>query len=260
MTQLHGRPPRTVTEGLKRFELIAGAGSEESQQACAMTLLAWLAGREWTDRPPCAHPLIATAVIEANDASGTTPAMRADLVRAGKTGALDTWWLPSRVILWALSYGIDETRGNSYERTLRALSRITAWKRNKGLPSDANLTRADLTRANLTDANLARADLARAGFSGADLARANLADAILARANLADANLTDADLADADLTRANLTDANLTDANLTDADLAGADLARANLAGANLTDATGTPRSGMPDGWKLSDTGLWARA
>ena len=86
---------RSIEEALATFELIAGAGSEADHRACVMTLLAWVAGREWTDHPPCASPLIANNAIRVNDAQGTTPEMRAALVRLGESGILDTWWVPS---------------------------------------------------------------------------------------------------------------------------------------------------------------------
>ena len=247
-----------IPTALKQFDLIAGAGSEDSKQACAMTLLAWCAGREWSDAPPCAHPVIRTAVIRVNDASGTTPEMREAIVRAGKDGILDTWWIPVQVVALAFALESKDEKITEHERLLRALDRIAKWKLDKGLPPY------------LTDANLADANLTGANLTGAYLARAYLARAYLADANLTDANLTDANLTGAYLTRANLARANLADANLAGANLTGAYLARAYLAGANLagayltdanlTDAYGTPTGGLPDGWKLSPLGLWARS
>ena len=125
---------RTIAAALKQFDLIAGAGSEESKKACAMTMLAWVAGREWTDSPPCAHRLIRNVVVSVNDATGTTKVMRAAIVKAGKDGILDTWWVPDRVIVWAFSHPKGEKPGTKYAELLRALGRIAAWKGDKGLP------------------------------------------------------------------------------------------------------------------------------
>ena len=80
----------TVDDALREFTLIGGSGSEDAKEACAMTLLAWICGEEWSDHPPCAHNLIADVVIRANDDSGTTPEMRSELVKLGTDGALDT--------------------------------------------------------------------------------------------------------------------------------------------------------------------------
>ena len=214
-----------ISIALKEFDLISGPGSEDSKKACAMTLLAWCAGREWSDAPSCAHPLIRTAVIHVNDASGTTPKMREAIVRAGKDGILDTWWIPAPVIAVAFALESKDENIAEYDRLLRALDRIAKWKLDKGLPP------------NLAGANLARADLA-----GAYLARADLAGADLAGANLTDANLTGAYLA-----RAYLAGADLTGANLTGADLTGAYLARANLTGATSRAPTSrAPTSRAP--------------
>ena len=156
-----------ISTALKEFDLISGPGSEDSKKACAMTLLAWCAGREWSDAPPCAHPLIRTAVIHVNDASGTTPKMREAIVRAGKDGILDTWWIPAPVIAVAFALESKDENIAEYDRLLRALDRIAKWKLDKGLPP-----------------NLAGAYLAGANLAGADLAGANLAGAYLAGANL----------------------------------------------------------------------------
>ena len=231
---------RTITGALKQFDLIAGAGSESSKQACAMTLLAWVAGREWTDSPPCAHRLIRSRVIGVNDASGTTKAMRAAIVKAGATGILDTWWVPDRVVAWAFSHPQGEKQGTAYAELLRALGRIAAWKGDKGLPpvlSGAVLSGADLRRAVLSDAVLSDAVLSGADLSGADLRRAVLRRADLRRAVLSDAVLSGADLSGADLSGAVLSGADLSGAVLSGAVLSDADLSDAVLSGAVLSDA-----------------------
>jgi hypothetical protein len=256
----------TVDEALAEFTLIGSAGSEAEKTACAMTLLAWLDEcDEWTDHPQCAHRLITDQVIRANDPTDSTPEMRAELVRLGIDGVLDTWWIPTEVLVWTLS-GERGEEITQYDRTVRALQRVIAWKGDKQRP---DLTRANLTRAYLAGANLTRAYLAEAYLAGANLTRAYLAEAYLARANLTGANLTGAYLTGANLTRANLTraylaGANLTGANLAEAYLTGAYLAGANLTGANLTGAyltgaNGTPATGAPDGWELIG-GLWHKS
>ena len=76
----------TVDDALREFTLIGGSGSEDAKEACAMTLLAWICGEEWSDHPPCAHNLIADVVIRANDDSGDDPgdAQRACEARDGR--------------------------------------------------------------------------------------------------------------------------------------------------------------------------------
>ena len=262
----------TLDETLERFTLISGSGSEEANTACAMTALSWMRGEAWTDSMPCAHPLIRRNVINANDAATTTAEMRAELVRAGVDGVIDTWWVPTEVIVWALAQAPRDV--SVYEQTLAAVRLVGEWKHTKQRPdlAGAYLAGAYLTRAYLAGAYLARADLTRANLTRADLTRANLtdanlADAYLAGAYLAGAYLTRAYLAGAylaraDLTRADLTRADLTDANLTDANLAGADLTRADLTRANLTDAnlTGAYRPvDPPEGWQPNEAGLLVR-
>lgn len=197
-------PAHTVKEALDRFTLIGGAGKESDNTACAMTLLAWVNGDPWTDHPPCAHPLIAQQVIAANDRPDTTPDQRAGLVRAGEGGVLDTWWVPTEVVVWAMRSERDQPTPGQYARTMTMLRRITEWKQTKERP---NLRGVDLTYANLRDVDLR------------------------------DANLGGADLRDADLRAAYLTGANLGGANLTGANLRGANLTGAYLRGANLTGA-----------------------
>jgi len=184
MTPTSGTPPHTIDEALAKFDLIAGVGDGE-KTACAMSLLAWIDGCDgWTDAPECVHRLVRENVIEANDHSFTTPEMRAELVRAGQEGILDTWWIPDSVIVGALVSKKDEPC-TVYERTLTAINRLAAWKLNK---TDANLTRANLRRANLTGADLTGADLRRADLRRAYLTAADLTGAYLTGADLTDAN------------------------------------------------------------------------
>ena len=237
-----------VDEALAHFTLIGGSTGDGKTTACAMSLLNWIwrNGDEWSDAPECAHPLIRHAVIAANDGTGTTAEMRAELVRAGEAGVLDTWWVPSEVVAASLAASKLADAPSRYDRALLCLQRVAAWKasptRERPYLVGANLARANLADAYLAGADLADADLAGAYLAGADLAdadlaRANLAHAYLAGANLAHAYLAGANLAGADLAGANLTRANLTGANLVGAYLTGANLAGANLAGANLTRA-----------------------
>src|SRR5208282_2112031 len=151
----------TIDEALSQFELIAGVGDAE-KTACAMTLLAWMAGREWTDHPECAHRLIANIVIKANDTNDTTPEMRAELVKLGQEGVLDTWWIPGSVIAKAQA----GPKVDVYKRAERLLKNIAAWKVDKKQP--------DLSGANLYGANLRGADLSKSNLYGADLRGAKL--------------------------------------------------------------------------------------
>jgi len=218
----------TIDEALARFTLINSAGDGETT-ACVMTALSWVAGEAWSDHPNCAHPILANLAIRANDHGGTTPEQRADIVRAGATGIIDTWWLPGEAVAWCISEGMKAE--TPVERCLTTLAAVTAWKATKVRP------------------DLAGAYLAGAYLAGANLTRAYLTDANLADANLTGANLTGADLAGADLAGANLAGANLTRAYLTDANLAGA-----NLAGANLADAKCNRYTVPPVGWTVNTT------
>jgi hypothetical protein len=230
----------TLTEAFKKFELINGAGDGE-QTACAMTLLSWVCGEEWSDHPPCAHRLIANAVIRANDATHTTPEMRRELVKAGVKGVLDTWWVPAEVIAVAIARTKEEVKEkpteSHFEAAMRLLTRIAEWKKTKTQPV---LRGADL--------------------SGADLSGAVLRGAVLSDAVLRDADLSGADLSGAVLRGADLSGADLSGAVLRGAVLRGADLSGADLSGADLSGADGQPWSGMPDGWTLNENGLWMRS
>jgi hypothetical protein len=215
-----------IEKALSEFELIGGAGSEADKEACAMTLLAWVCGEGFTDHPPCAHRVIANNVIRANDHGNTTPEMRRELVRAGRTGVLDTWWVPGEALAMALALKDGES-ADVYERTLRLLARIAEWK-------GGDKTRPNLRGANLRGANLRGANLRGANLGGADLGGANLGGADLGGANLGGADLGGANLG-------------------------GANLGGANLGGADLGGAYGTPLAGTLTGWKQDESGLWVR-
>ena len=178
------RSKHTVDEGLKEFDLISGPGSIDERKACAMTLLAWVNGDEWNDAMSCAHPVIRQMVIAANDAGGTTKADRAELVRLGELGVIDTWWIPVEVVAFAFAQVPRDSEPTVLERTLEGLKYLNGWKESKERPDlrGADLAGAHLARANLTRADLYGANLAGANLAGADLARANLTGANLARA------------------------------------------------------------------------------
>jgi hypothetical protein len=237
-----------IEKALGEFELIDSAGNEADKEACAMTLLAWVCGEPWTDHPPCAHRIIANNVIRANDARSTTPEMRQELVRAGRTGVLDTWWVPGEAIAMALALKEGDS-SDVYERTMRLLVRVAEWK-------DGDKTRPVLSGADLSGAVLRGAVLRGADLSGADLSGAVLRGADLSGADLSGADLSGADLRGADLRGADLSGAVLRGAVLSGAVLREADLRGAVLREADLRGAVGTPYSGMPSGWRL-ENGLW---
>ena len=175
----------TIDEALERFQLIGGSpGDPAENTACVMTAISWVAGESWSDYPRCAHPVLANLAIRTNDHDDTTEDERAEIVRAGATGLIDTWWLPGEVVAWCTSEGMKAAE-LPVERCLATLAAVDAWKATKQRP---DLTRVDLAGANLTDANLTGANLA-----GANLTRANLGGADLADANLTRANLTGAE-------------------------------------------------------------------
>jgi hypothetical protein len=78
--------PRTVDQALERFQLIDGPGDRETT-ACVMTAISWVAGESWSDHPRCAHTVLANLAIRTNDHDDTTEDERAEIVRAGATGA-----------------------------------------------------------------------------------------------------------------------------------------------------------------------------
>jgi hypothetical protein len=215
---------RTVDEALGKFRLVPGAGSESEGTACVMTALAWTAGEAWTDHPQCAHPILASLAIRANDAAETTPEQRAEIVKAGATGIIDTWWVPTTVVLACLSLSRDP---DPVVETVATVAKVADWKSG---PKERPYLRG-----------------------------ANLRGAYLTGAYLTGANLTGAYLTGAYLTGAYLTGAYLRGAYLRGADLRGAYLTGANLTGAYLTGAYGTPLGGMPTGWEIID-GRWVRS
>src|ERR1700722_11814583 len=172
-----------------------------------MTLLAWLDEcDEWTDHPRCCHSIIASQVIMANDAPRTTVEDRAQLVRLGLDGALDTWWMPNEVIAFAMRAEKDADPPTTLQRAVMLLERIVAWKEDKQRP---DLRSADLRGADLRSANLRSADLGSADLRGANLGSANLGSADLGGADLGGADLRGANLGSADLGSADLRSANL---------------------------------------------------
>ena len=230
----------TIDEAIERFDLISGPGSVAEGKACVMTAISWVAGEAWSDSPSCAHPILRRLAIAANDADGTTPEQRAEILRAGETGLIDTWWIPVEVIALAMSRpkpadGEELPAETMVEKCLRTLGAVTWWK-------------ADKQRANLRDADLRDADL-----RGANLGDANLGDAYLRGAYLGGAYLGGANLRGADLRGANLGGANLGGADLWGANLRGANLRDANLGGANLWDAYANERTIVPSGWVVAN-------
>lgn len=141
----------TIHEALDRFDLVAGAGDGKST-ACVMTAISWVAGEAWTDSPQCAHRLLRAMTIVANDHPDTTPGQRAELVRAGADGLIDTWWVPDSVVLGCLA---ESRHDDPVAETLATLALVSWWKLDK---RRANLYRADLSGANLYGANLSGAN------------------------------------------------------------------------------------------------------
>jgi hypothetical protein len=268
----------TIEEALDAFELIAGVGSEANRQACAMSLLAWVNGDEWGDAMSCAHPLIRSLVIRANDAPDTTAKDRAELVRLGEHGVIETWWVPTEVVVAALAVedGLDPF--GPLDTAKRVLTLVADWKASTDKVRP-DLRGADLGGAYLGGAYLRGADLRGADLRGAYLRGAYLRGAYLGDANLMDANLMDANLMDANLRYANLRGADLRGADLRGAYLGGADLGGAylggaylggaylgdaylgdaNLRGANLGGARGDQYTVLPDGYRVTADGIIVR-
>jgi hypothetical protein len=158
---------RTIDEALTKFTLISGAGNGVNE-ACVMTLISWQAGEGWSDHPPCSHRLLADMAIRANDAAGVTVMDRERIVRAGQTGLLDTWWVPTEVVVYCLAQ-VPEGTG-PVDGAVLVCDLVTWWKATKG--------RAVLSDADLSHADLRGADLRGADLRGADLRGADLRDAV----------------------------------------------------------------------------------
>ena len=176
----------SVDEALEKFSLVTGAGNGQNT-ACAMSLLNWVwqnSKNGWSDSPECAHSLIRQIVIRANDDSTTTADDRKELVRLGEEGVLDTWWIPSEVIIAQLVRPKDTEPLSNLETAKKVLQGIAEWKGNK--------TGANLYGANLSGANLFGANLSEAILFGAELSRANLFATELSGANLSEADLDNA--------------------------------------------------------------------
>lgn len=171
---------------LGEFTLIEGAGSKVRRTACAMSLLCMVDDPygEFTDKPDCAHPVLNSIVISAND-SGISEELKATLVRAGVTGVLDTWWIPSIVIakVQAEMNTINpDVLNNRYNRAIVALDFISKWKENR--EKIVSLRYDDLNGANLQGLDLRGVDL-----MGADLRFARLRYTMLHDANLRNAKM-----------------------------------------------------------------------
>ena len=122
----------SAREALDRFELVQGDGDAESR-ACVMTAISWMTGEAWSDAPSCAHPVLRSMTISANDAEDTSPEDRAAILLAGETGLVDTWWLPATVVAAAMARpcpaeGEELPDETAVERVLRTLAAVSAWK------------------------------------------------------------------------------------------------------------------------------------
>jgi hypothetical protein len=225
----------TLEEALSTFELVKhSAGSESAKQACETSLLNWIYEGTVSDSLECAHPFIRSMMIAHNDSDETTAEQRVEAVRLGMDGALDTWWIPTEVVVSYYGGFTREETPTHHDRIVKMLTGVAEWKNNKVRP---NLNGANLDGANLNGANLYGANLYGASLNGANLYGASLYGASLYGANLYGASLNGANLYGASLYGANLNGANLYGANLYGASLYGASLNGANLNGANLYGA-----------------------
>ena len=98
------------------------AGDEAAHTACAMSLLNYWKHGELTDMLSCGHPLILHNVITAFDHSATTHEQMVAITRAGEHGAVDTWWVPTEVVVAALAWTEeDDDPRSKAERVLDML-------------------------------------------------------------------------------------------------------------------------------------------
>ena len=241
---------RTIDQALEKFHLVKNSAGDGDKTACLTSLLNWVSGEDvWGDSFQCASPLIRSLMIAYNDDPEITQEQMDEAGHLGVTGAIDTWWIPTEVVLSYYGDFEREATPTRHERMVKMLTGVSVWKLNKvrrylnranlnGANLDeANLDGANLYGANLYGANLNGANLDGANLNGANLYRANLDGANLDGANLDGANLNGASLNGASLYGASLDGANLDGANLDGANLYRASLYRANLDGANLNGA-----------------------
>src|SRR6266487_716019 len=67
MTTILFEKPKLARRDLPKLHLDHGAHGSRKNGVCIMEAVAWAAGREHTDRPPCVSPLIATFLRSWND-------------------------------------------------------------------------------------------------------------------------------------------------------------------------------------------------
>ena len=160
---------KTLAEALDKFTLIKGGAGDGERTACETSLLNWVSnGDEWGDALSCAHPIIRSQMISHNDDAGTTSEQMIEAVRLGMDGAIDTWWVPTDVVIFHLSTPRDVAM-TRHEKLVTLLTGIAGWKANK--------QRVDLGGANLRGAYLGGAYLGGAYLGGAYLGDANLGGA-----------------------------------------------------------------------------------
>ena len=132
---------KTLAEALDKFTLIKGGAGDGERTACETSLLNWVSnGDEWGDALSCAHPIIRSQMISHNDDAGTTSEQMIEAVRLGMDGAIDTWWVPTDVVIFHLSTPRDVAM-TRHEKLVTLLTGIAGWKANK--------QRVDLGDANL---------------------------------------------------------------------------------------------------------------
>jgi hypothetical protein len=102
---------RTITEALDRFQLVKGSKGDGDKTACLASLWNWVYGEdEWSDAFTCAHPIIRSLAISLNDDDDVPLEDMKAVALLGESGAIDTWWVPTEVVLY-LPAGFEYAEG-----------------------------------------------------------------------------------------------------------------------------------------------------
>lgn len=151
---MYSKPQHSIDEALNKFDLVDGVGNGKNT-ACAVSMLGWIAGhKQWNDEPVCANSDIAKTVIDGNDwkdpklprfktknpydknymrytkqSEDKIKERRANLVKLGFDGLLDTWWIPDDIIQWLMETTYEES--NPYASAVNLLKATAKWKKTR---------------------------------------------------------------------------------------------------------------------------------
>ena len=127
--------------------LRSGTGATPKDGGCIMQVIDWIHRNQWTDRPPCVHPVIQRLAIRANDSLPDDQRQKLlDLApRMMGTASEDTRLSVQLAVFcarWALP--LFEARYPNDGRPRKAIEATEAWLVN---PNEENLERAQVAYA-----------------------------------------------------------------------------------------------------------------